>query len=86
MKIISCCLREVENADNVIKVSYISAFDSQGRCLKKKKKDHFLLSFTSALDDGSMRIRSQGMKGPLQRDLICPFYAYKRKPSIWFLL
>lgn len=36
MKIISCCLMEVYEADNVIKVSYISAFDSQGRCFKKK--------------------------------------------------
>lgn len=48
---------EVYEADNVIKVSYISAFDSQGRCLKKK--DHFLLPFTSSLDDGSRGIRSQ---------------------------
>lgn len=37
MKIISCCLMEVYEADNVIKVSYISAFDSQGRCFKKKR-------------------------------------------------
>lgn len=57
MKIISCCLMEVYEADNVIKVSYISAFDSQGRCFKKK--DHFLLPFTSSLDDGSRGIRSQ---------------------------
>lgn len=47
MKIISCCLREVENADNVIKVSYISAFDSQGRCLKKKRSFLTLIYISS---------------------------------------